>query len=600
MAVMNRMRENMKTILIILVVAFMLTIIIDWGMGGFKLGHKQGVIGVVNGTEITVEQFNNILSREIDSQRDRTGSEPGGRQRTQIEDQVWDQIVQMTLLEQKVRQDNVVATNEEILYYIKNDPPEFLKQNQAFQDSLGNFNMQAYQQALANPGADPFWIQVENYLRSTLPYQKLQEMLEVSVNVSDLRVRKEFEKRYLKASADYVLFDANKFSKDGIKISDKEIESRYNKNKQDYHEAEKRKIDYAFFEFKATPNDSASVRNFAKELLDRAKEGEDFAELAKTNSEDKGSATRGGDLGFFARGAMVKEFEEAAFSARPGEIVGPVESNFGIHIIKVEEFKKEGGEQKVKARHILLKYKASRETRDIIQEDAQYLAQQAKQYGLKQAAAVESTKVQTTGFFTEGATIPGIGLHRRAMYSIFHNKVGHVEGPFYTEKGYFVLEIAGIQKERIKPLEVVKKQIENNILNEKRKELALKQAESFYKKTSSDKPFDEIAREDSLEIKSVKDIRYGGFVPGIGREPAFVGAMFGLEIGEISRPIEGKRGYFVLQVTQRDSLNQKDFESQKKVIREQLMRQQKQSIFRTWYDGVKKEAKIEDFRGLYL
>ncbi len=79
----------------------------------------------------------------------------------------------------------------------------------------------------------------------------------------------------------------------------------------------------------------------AEDILKRLKKGESFSELAKKLSKDKGSATKGGDLGFFGRGRMVPEFERVAFSLKPGEVSDPVKTRFGYHIIKVTD-KKEG------------------------------------------------------------------------------------------------------------------------------------------------------------------------------------------------------------------------------------------------------------------
>jgi len=79
----------------------------------------------------------------------------------------------------------------------------------------------------------------------------------------------------------------------------------------------------------------------AKDILKKLKDGEDFAELAKTYSKDSGSAPRGGDLGFFGRGRMIPEFERVAFSLKPGDVSKPLKTRFGYHIIKVTE-KKEG------------------------------------------------------------------------------------------------------------------------------------------------------------------------------------------------------------------------------------------------------------------
>lgn len=78
----------------------------------------------------------------------------------------------------------------------------------------------------------------------------------------------------------------------------------------------------------------------AKEIADKINSGEDFAGLAKSRSQDKGSAQKGGDLGYFGRGQMVPEFERAAISLKPGEVSAPVQTRFGYHIIKLTDIKK--------------------------------------------------------------------------------------------------------------------------------------------------------------------------------------------------------------------------------------------------------------------
>lgn len=98
-------------------------------------------------------------------------------------------------------------------------------------------------------------------------------------------------------------------------------------------------------------SETGAAKKKAEEILAKAKAGEDFAKLATENSQDQASAAKGGDLGYFTKGKMVTEFENAAFAANVGDIVGPVQTIYGYHIIKVVD--KKGDE--VKASHILIK-----------------------------------------------------------------------------------------------------------------------------------------------------------------------------------------------------------------------------------------------------
>ncbi len=100
---------------------------------------------------------------------------------------------------------------------------------------------------------------------------------------------------------------------------------------------------------------NAEAQKKAEDVLAKLKAGGKFEDLAKEYSADPGSAEQGGDLGWFGKGTMVKEFEDAAFALQPGEMSGLVKTNFGYHIIRVDEVKKKKGEvSEVKARHILV------------------------------------------------------------------------------------------------------------------------------------------------------------------------------------------------------------------------------------------------------
>ena len=120
---------------------------------------------------------------------------------------------------------------------------------------------------------------------------------------------------------------------------EKAIEKYYAQHKDRYQEPEAVRARHILIEVPqgASKEEEAKALKKAKELRQRALKGEDFAKLAREYSADPGSRDKGGELGFFTRGQMVKEFENAAFSLKPGEISQPVRTAFGYHLIQVEE-----------------------------------------------------------------------------------------------------------------------------------------------------------------------------------------------------------------------------------------------------------------------
>lgn len=147
-----------------------------------------------------------------------------------------------------------------------------------------------------------------------------------------------------------------------ISITEEEMKAYFEENKEDFAKEKQVRARHILVENEEKAN----------EIIAKLKSGEDFAELAKQYSIDVATKEKGGDLGFFAKGAMVKEFEEAAFSLKVGEISSPVKTQYGYHIIKVEEIKeaKEAiyEESKDEIKDILFNQKVQEEYGTWIQE----------------------------------------------------------------------------------------------------------------------------------------------------------------------------------------------------------------------------------------
>ena len=603
MAVMTRMRENTKTILIILVFAFMATIVFSWGMGGLKCGPgvqlQQGIIAEVNGNKISREDFDSAFEDQLAAYRQNTGMDLEDYQVDQVRNSIWDALIENELVGDELDKMGFEATSEEIRYYILEQPPEFIRQQDLFKNEQGFFDINQYQNALNDQRLSSYWLDIERLMYLYLPRQKLEHAIQACAFVTDEEMKREYLRQNQRAKVNYIVFEAQPRGT-SFEISDEELQNYYTEHKDEFKEPEKRKIDYVLFSSAATFADTLEIQRLTNELYQRALDGEDFAELAEIYSEDPGSAENGGDLGFFDRETMLKPFSDAAFGARIGEIVGPVETIHGLHIIKVEDRKVEDGETQVKARHILLKYGPLQTTIENANYAATYFVERLRDgEDFYETAASESLTVESTDFFQAGGFVPTIGVNAQASRFIFSANIGTTSGAINITNGYIVFRVSDIQKERFHPLEEVKTQIQGTLTTEKIKNLSKEKSERAYQKILGGTPLYQVAEDDSLEVKESDYFTRNGYLPGIGRDARFIGTAFGLEVGEVSSPFEGANGYYVVQLLEKDEFNEADFDNQRMVVKNQILQRRKDSIFREWLAGLKEEAKIEDYRGFF-
>jgi len=601
---MQTLRKYMKHIFWVVAIAFIATIVFSWGMGGFKDKNyqaQQGIIGIINGQKIQYQQFAMALDQEIENIKLQSNTQEISEYRIQsLRDQIWESIVQNILLSQEIENMKIQASPEEIVFQLRNNPPEFIRTNEQFQTE-GQFDMTKYQQALSDPRNYNAWIDVENYLRSTIPMQKLQAYIQSSIRVTENEVREAYRLENEKVNAKYVFFDPAALSLENIQITDDEIRNAYQERREDYHEPEKRKIRYVLFERKPSPDDRLQARQDIEDILDQINKGADFEEMA-LESDDVGTREMGGDLGFFGRGAMVKPFEDAAFSASVGDLVGPIETQHGLHIIEVLARKIESGETKVQARHILIKYEMSPETYDSMLDRADYLYNITSETGEKhftELAEQEGLTVQESPLFQEGGFIPGIGMASRVNFYVFNENLNWLSQPMGAGENIIVFQISEIQKAYYKPVDEVESTIQSSLEREKQKVKAGEICHQFRNKISGGMNFEQVAAQDSLEIFETGLIHLQAYISRVGRDARFSGAAFRLKAGDVSEPVEGSRGYYLIKVIERSDMNEDLFQSEKESEKQRLFQQKQQTMIMAWLNQLKEKADIEDFRNQY-
>ncbi|HEX9392514.1 MAG TPA: SurA N-terminal domain-containing protein [Usitatibacteraceae bacterium] len=213
-----------------------------------------------------------------------------------------------------------------------------------------------------------------------------------------------------------------------IQVSAAEVKEYYDANSVRYGQKEERKASHILIAVAATAGDAEkkAARAKADSLLAQLKKNpKEFAELAKKNSADPGSAVNGGDLGFFARGSMVPQFEEAAFKAKKDEIVGPVQTDYGYHIIRVTDVH----EAKIKSladvtpeiEGELKKQKAQRKFADLAEKFSNLVYEQST--SLKAAAEAVGLQIRQGPFVSKGAQVPPPFNNPKLMTALFSDDV---------------------------------------------------------------------------------------------------------------------------------------------------------------------------------
>lgn len=602
---MQSLRNNMKYILIVVAAAFIIMLVFSWGMGGFqnKTGVEKGIIGEINGQQIQYKNYANAVSQQLSQIRNQSPQqEISDFQIKRIRDQVWESFLQNILFTEEIKRLNIKISPEEIVFHLRNNPPEFLRSNEYFQTD-GQFDILKYHQALSNPDNYNQWIPIENYLREQIPLQKLRQRIISTIRVTDNELFYNYKWKNEKVNVKYLEFSINSISQENIEIPKSKINKYYKENDDIYTEPEKRKLNYILLKSEPSREDSLNTRNDIDDLLNQIKNGSDFSDLAKDFSDDPGTASKGGDLGFFSKGTMAKSFEEASFNAKPGDVVGPVETQFGLHLIKVLEKRQKDGNPEVYAQHILLKFKPSTETQDRIRSNSEFIyneLQNSDGKNFEEIVKQIGLTLNETPFFTEGQFVPGIGIAANINKHVFNNNKKWFSQPTSLRNNIIVFQISEIKKSYIKPLDDVYETIETKLINEKRLEKAEKMCIDYYNKIKSGLSFEEAEESDSIKISETGLFTRKGNIPGVGKNTKFSAAAFSLSENEISEPVEGIRGYYILKLIDGINITEKNFALVKDNFKNEFLQQRRQQIYFSWYNKLKDNADIKDYRYLYF
>jgi len=327
MLMMNWFRYHSKTFLWIITGVVILAFVV-WGSmkGSLSSGSNPDTIAVVNKQEISYSTFSEAWQNKQEAMVE-AGEKISEDEEKQLKKDTLDELIEKMLLLDYAKKINITTNDEEVAQSIMNI--------RAFQTD-NQFDQKKYFQILQSNRitTDQFENQQKQYLIVT----KLKNFLMAQVKFTKDEEKNYFLKRHRKIKVKYVYFNYKNYTKD-IKLTEDRIKDYYALHRKDYEKPERVKVSHILIIPDASPSSPTGLtedaaQKLALEIIKKAKAGESFAELAKKYSRDTGSASKGGDLGWFSKGMMVPEFEKAAFALKKGEISGVVKTKFGFHVIK--------------------------------------------------------------------------------------------------------------------------------------------------------------------------------------------------------------------------------------------------------------------------
>jgi peptidyl-prolyl cis-trans isomerase D len=628
MTMLDRMRRHkgwLKWSLFFVVIAFILLYIPSYLQQGAGMpAGANAVVATVEGRDITVNRFRRAYLQQMQAYRNQFGANMDERLLRQlgIDRRIVQQMIEEEAALAEAQRLGITASDEEARERILALP--YFQENGQF---IGDVR---YRQMLqnANPPLRPD--EFEDQIRRSIVLEKLQGALTDWITVGDREIDDEFRRRNEKVKLSVVNFPAQKF-RESVAATDAEIAAEFEARKNDYKLAEKRKIRYAMIDTQAireriavTPEDvqrhyqdnqqqfstpeqvrashillktegkdDAAVKKQAEDILAKVKApGADFAKIANQYTEEEIGKTRGGDLDFFPRGQMAKEFEDAAFALQPGQISPVVKSPFGYHVIKLTDRKAAAtrslDEVRTQIEDQIKWERAQAEAQRIADSVAAKLKQPAD---FDAVAKPQGLTVAESGFFARDEPIAGVGMAPAVAERAFEMKEGEMSEAIRTPQGFAFITVTGRQDARLPALDEVKARVREDIVKKKSIDAARQNAAAVAAKLKSG-DFAAGAKAAGLEANTTELIARGATIPDAGASPAIDAAAFSLPAGGVSDPIVTDTGAVVIKVVEKKEVTPEELAAGRQQVRDELRNERRNRFYASYMDNARKKMKI--------
>ncbi|MEO8431691.1 MAG: SurA N-terminal domain-containing protein [Acidobacteriota bacterium] len=601
------------------------------GGGGAKDPSSQ-VLAKVGGDTITAIEFDRQYRSTLQRQQQlyQGNLSPELIRAMDLPRQVLDGMIDRRLELDAARRVHLKVSDQEVAETIASYP--------AFQQNGQFIGREQYERFLRSNSytTDRF----EDEVREGILLDKYQTMVKDSLLVSDAEIQREFSSRNEKASIEYIKIPTARLES-GAQPTEAEMKAFYDKHRERYKTAEQRRIKYLLVEkpkvrakvvvpeselqaeyekrkstfavpeqvvsahilIKTDPAKGASgdaeAKARAEGLAARARKGEDFAKLANENTDDPSGKSSGGQLPPFSKGQMVPEFEEAAFSMAPGEIRGPVKSQFGYHVIKLiaknPPHTRSLDEVRAQLSNELAEKRADLDTA----QRARALADRIK--AAPNASDDELRKLQddavtynTSEWISKGEPVTGLGANSQVTSEAWNLKIGQIsKEAVSTPRGPAFLKPSEERAAGVPPFADVKPRVAQDLMSERHEKEAQEKLAPAARELASGVTLATLATRYETEVKTTPEFGPGGAIPEVGNAPALSTAVFQTTKGQAGPPVAVPGGFVLFRVLTRTTAEPATLAAQKDDIVETLRSREKDRLLRSYLLQQRTERKVE-------
>jgi peptidyl-prolyl cis-trans isomerase D len=573
----------------ILMLVFVLTSV-DWS--GLSM---TSTIGKINGQSIDARTYQSFVQQTIDNRQRDMPASLTLEERSQIEDQVWDQLIENQVLESEYKRRGITVTSDEIVQAMRASPPAEFRNIPEFQTD-SQFDVAKYQRWLTSSVGAQYLPALESQYRDQLRRSKLLRVVAADIYLSDAALWEQYRDENEKVKvALTAIIPRNIVPDSAVKLTDEEVTTYYRS-----HQDEFKRPRTAYLSFVALPrltnaSDTAAARARADSARAAIAGGEPFADVARRESDDSVAAANGGDLGEWTKGSMDPAFDSAAFAMPLKKVSEPVLSQFGFHIIEITSRKG----NKAKGRHILIPIEVSGEHRDRLDAQADSLerlgAERDDPAALDTVARALSRPIGKSGPVQEGTRVQlgNLIVPDAGAWAFQGTKVGATSPVIEVPLAYYIFRLDSLQPAGVPPLAQIRPSVEHVLRIEKKQQLAKPIAEQYLKRLESGE-----SAADAAKAMNLAHREFGPFTrvnPPL-TAPTVVGAAFGLDVGQRSGLLDTPDGMYVLQVLEHTKADSARFVKEIDEYRSKMINLARQDRIRGYMGALRESAKIVDNR----